>query len=213
MFLDVKSHVQDVAILYLIRLAFEALDAAASGLGAGAGLDEVPPADHLAADEATRDVGVDRGRSVERGRAPLQRPRARLLLPRGVEDDEPERLGELTDDLLEGGAGSVAELRRLLIGELAELGLEREVGPAGTVDDRDQRLRGQRLELPRQLFAPIAQRPLFVDVREQPLEVRDLGAQLRAARLRVFANALEPARDVVAVGDEQLEVERLELKR
>ena len=42
----------------------------------------------------------------------------------------------------------------------------------------------------------------------QPL---DLGPQLRVARLRLLLDALEPAGDVVAVGDEQLELQVLEV--
>ena len=51
-------------------------------------LDQVAPVDHLAADEAARDVGVDRLRGVERGLALAQRPGARLLLARGEERDQ-----------------------------------------------------------------------------------------------------------------------------
>src|SRR3954470_18129979 len=47
--------------------------------------DEHVPADHLTADEAARDVGVDRLGRIER-RLPLaERPRPRLLLARGEE--------------------------------------------------------------------------------------------------------------------------------
>ena len=55
-------------------------------------LDEVLPADHLAADEAAGDVGVDRLGGVERGLAVAERPRARLLVAGGEERDEVERV-------------------------------------------------------------------------------------------------------------------------
>src|ERR671922_2221348 len=52
-----------------------------------------------------------------------------------------------------------------------------------------------------------------VEVREQAVELLDLAFQLRVAGLRLLGDALEPALDVVAVGDEQLELQRLEIVR
>ena len=52
-----------------VGLALEPLEAAAGDLGVRARLDELLPVDHLAADEAARDVGVDRRGRVERGLA------------------------------------------------------------------------------------------------------------------------------------------------
>ena len=48
-------------------------------------------------------------------------------------------------------------------------------------------------------------------MREQPLERIRFLLQIRVARLRLLRDALEPALDVVAVGDEQLEPQRLEV--
>jgi hypothetical protein len=48
---------------------------------------------------------------------------------------------------------------------------------------------------------------------EDLLELRDLDPQLRVARLGLFGDALEPPLNVVAVGDEQLELQRLEVRR
>src|SRR6185312_17362797 len=71
--LDVEANVQDVAVLDDVRLAFEPLEAASRGLRVRAGLDEVYPADHLGADEATGDVRVDRLRRLEGRPSALQR--------------------------------------------------------------------------------------------------------------------------------------------
>ena len=106
---------------------------------------------------------------------------------------------------------AVAKRRRLLVGQLGELGLELQVDPARAVDDRDQRLRRQRLELAGQLAVVVRELAARVDVREHLLQLLDLGADLRVARLRLLLDALEPPLDVVAVGDEQLELERLEI--
>src|SRR5439155_19317558 len=94
---------------------------------------------------------------------------------------------------------------------LRQLCLELQVDPAGAVLDGDQRLRRERLERRRQLAGVVGERAAGVDVREDVPERLRFGTQLRVARLRLLLDALEPALDVVAVGDEQLELERLEL--
>ncbi len=48
---------------------------------------------------------------------------------------------------------------------------------------------------------------------EQPLQLLRLPLQLRVAGLRLLRNALEAPLDMVAVGDEQLELQRLEVVR
>src|SRR5207302_390295 len=50
-----------------------------------------------------------------------------------------------------------------------------------------------------------------VEVREQAFEIVRLPLQLRVARLRLLPDALEPPLDVIAVGDEQLELQRLQV--
>src|SRR5206468_1597565 len=60
-----EADVEDVTVLDGIGLPLEALQPPPRGLRMRAGLDEVRPADHLAADEATRDVAVDRSGGVE----------------------------------------------------------------------------------------------------------------------------------------------------
>ena len=57
--LDVEADVEDVPVLDDVGLALEPLETASRGLRMRAALDEVVPADHLAADEAACDVGVD----------------------------------------------------------------------------------------------------------------------------------------------------------
>ena len=107
--------------------------------------------------------------------------------------------------------GALAELRRVRLGHLRELRLQLQVDPARPVLDRQQRLRGQRLELGRQLAREVAQRVARIEVGEQRLQLLDLLAQPRVARLRLLLDPLQPPLDVVAVGDEQLELERLQV--
>ncbi len=181
-------------------------------LGMRAELDEVAPVDDLAADEASRDVRVDRAGRIESGLAVAQRPGAGVLLARREERDQVERLREPAGDLLECRLAPVAERSRLLVGQLGELGLELQVDSRRAVDDREQRLGRQRLELARQLALVVRERRRRRRRARAPsLELLDLAAKLRVARLRLLLDPLEPSLDVVAVGDEQLELERLEI--
>ena len=50
-------------------------------------------------------------------------------------------------------------------------------------------------------------------MREQPFELFRLLLELEIARLRLLRHALEPLLDMVAIGDEQLELQRLEIVR
>src|ERR687887_804824 len=97
--LDVEAHREHVPVLHLVGLALESLQPAPRRFGVALALDEVVPAHDLAADEAARDVGVDRRRGLKRGLATPQRPAARLLLASGEEGDQAERLEEPADDL------------------------------------------------------------------------------------------------------------------
>src|SRR6185503_6024167 len=128
---DVEADVQDVAVLDGVGLALEALLAVAGGVGVGAGGNEVVPADHLAADEAARDVGMDRPGGVERGASSAQRPRTRLLLASGEERHEVEHLEQPARDLADRRGAPVAERGRLLVRQLRELRLELRVDTAG----------------------------------------------------------------------------------
>ena len=138
-----------------------------------------------------------------------ERPGARLLVARREEAEQVERLEQAADDVVERG-GPVAEGGRLLVRELRQLGLELRVDPARAVLDGEDRLRRQRLEPLRQLPG-VGERAAFVEVREQPLELLHLAAERRVARLRLLRDPLEPPLDVVPVGDEQLELERLQV--
>src|SRR5581483_3273690 len=207
----VEADVEDVAVADDVRLPFEPLLALLRHLRVRAELDEVAPIDDLAADEATRDVGVDRLRRVEGCLAVPERPRTRLLLAGGEERDQVERLRKPRGDRVERRRAAAAELGRLLVRKLGELGLEQQVDPAGAVLDRDQRLRRQRLELRRQLARIVREHAARVDVREDPLQLVDLRTQLRITRLRLLLDPVEAPLDVVAVGDEQLEPEVLEV--
>src|SRR6478736_642906 len=106
---------------------------------------------------------------------------------------------------------SPAELRRLLRRQLRKLRLELKVDAIGTVDQLEQRLRRERVQLGRQLALPVGERAAGVEMRKQPFELLRLGPEAHIPRLRLLRHSLEPALDVVAVGDEQLELQRLEV--
>src|SRR3954464_5095480 len=89
--LEVEADGEPVAVLHLVGLAFEALQAAACHLRIAAELDQVVPAHDLGADEAAGDVGMDRRRRLERGLALPERPAPGLGLAGGEERDQPER--------------------------------------------------------------------------------------------------------------------------
>src|SRR6478672_7939709 len=110
--LNVEADVEDVAVLDDVRLPLQALLSRPRGLRVPACLDEVVPPHDLATDEAACDVGVDRLRGVERALAAPQRPRPRLLLARGEERDQVERLREPAHDLAQRRLASAAALRR-----------------------------------------------------------------------------------------------------
>src|SRR5207248_6781328 len=132
-------------------------------------------------------------------------------LPRREERDQVERLCQPPHDLAERGLAAAPELRRLLGGQLGELRLELEIDPVGSVDDLEQRLRRERIELRRQLALPVRQRPAGVEVREEPLELGRLRLEAGVPRLRLLRDALQPPPHMVAVGDEELKLQRLEV--
>src|SRR3954464_7514467 len=78
--LEVEADGEHVAVLHLVGLSFEPLQAAACHLRIAAELDQVVPPHHLAADEASRDVRVDRRGGLQRGLTAAQRPAPRLRL-------------------------------------------------------------------------------------------------------------------------------------
>src|SRR6266545_3614634 len=110
---DVEADVEDVSVLDDVGLALEPLLARARRIGVRAGRDEVVPADHLAADEPARDVGMDRRGRVQRRAAATERPRPRFLLAGREEDDEVEGLEQPPRNLRECGL-ALAERGRLL---------------------------------------------------------------------------------------------------
>src|SRR3954464_12637778 len=95
--LEVEADGEHVAVLHLVGLAFEPLQAAACHLRIAAEVDQVVPADDLAggaragrvgAEEARGDVGRGRRRRPERGRPLPGRPAAGLRLARREERDQ-----------------------------------------------------------------------------------------------------------------------------
>ena len=151
-------------------------------------------------------------RGVEGGLPVTQRPRAGLLVPGREERDQAERLRQPAHDLVER-RGPVAELSRLLVVELGELRLELAVDAPGAVLDGEERLRRQWIELGRELARPVGERPPGVEMRKERRQRLELGPLGRVARLRLLRDALVPALDVVAVGDEELELQGLEVVR
>ena len=138
-------------------------------LGVRTELDQVVPVDDLAADEAARDVRVDRTGRVERGLTVAQRPGTRVLFTRCEEGDQVEGLRKAAGDLVERRLAAVAKGLGLVVRELRELRLEFQVDPGRAVDDREQRLRGQRLELTRQLAVVVRELAAGIDVGEDLL--------------------------------------------
>src|SRR5205814_6162532 len=123
-----------------------------------------------------------------------------------------ELVAQPPDYVLESGS-AFAERRSLLRAQFGELRLELEVDALGPVLDGEQRLRRQRLQPRRELARPVRQRSPRVHVREHPLELRGLLLQLRLAGLRLLGDAFEPPLDVVAIRDQELQAERLEVVR
>src|SRR5262249_10831671 len=115
------------------------------------------------------------------------------------------------DDVVERRR-SRAELGRLLRRELGELHLERAVDPTRAILDRNQRLRRQRLELRREGAVPLRERLPVVQVRGEVLCQLALLALGAISRLPFFPDPLEPTIDMLAVRDDELEAERLEVR-
>src|SRR5438034_912050 len=84
-------------------------------------------------------------------------------------------------------------------------------GAVWPVLDRDQRLRRQGLELARQVGRIVGERRPRIRVGEDNAQLPDLRPQLGITRLRLLLDTLEAALDVVSVGDEQLELQVLEI--
>src|SRR3954453_3279492 len=144
--LDVEADVQHVPVLDQVVLPLEALLAPIHDLGPRAGLHEVIPADHLAADEPACDVGVDGRGRIERGLPSAQRPGAGVVFRGGEERDQIDGLEQPPGDLAEGPRFAFPERCSLLLGQLRELGLELCIQAARAVANLDQGLRRQRLE-------------------------------------------------------------------
>src|SRR5215218_2352600 len=189
---DVEANVQHVAVADDVGLALQPLERALRRLRVRAGLDEVLPVDHLAADEPARDVGVDRLGGIERRLPVAERPRARLLLAGREEGDQVERVAEARRDLVERRRAAVTEGRSVLVVHFGQLRLELQIDSARAVLDREQRLRRQRFELGRELAVEGGEHGAGVDVREDLPQLVDLDPQLRVAGLRLLLDALEP---------------------
>src|SRR5439155_7765121 len=78
---DVEPEVADFSVLDWVVLPLEAQGRAPPGFGQRASVEELCPADHLRADEPTREVGVDDRRRLDGGGSRPDRPRPHLVLP------------------------------------------------------------------------------------------------------------------------------------
>ena len=128
--------------------------------------------------------------------------------PRREERDQAERVLQPSHDLVERRR-PVAELGGLLLGELGQLRLELAVDPARPVLDA---ISGFVVSGSSSAGAPPAGRraPSGIQVREQLDQRLDFGA-LAASPDFASSDALAPALDVVAVGDEELELQGLQV--
>ena len=120
--LDVEAELDDVAVVDDVVLALEADLAELLGLRPAADVEQLVPADHLGADEAALEVGVDAPGALRRRRAVAERPRPRLLVAGREERAQAEQVV---------GAAHHAEQRALAEAEAFE-----HLGPLGRVGDR-----------------------------------------------------------------------------
>ena len=207
---DVEADVEDVPVLDDVGLALEALEPSPRRLGLRAALDQVVPADHLAADEAAGDVGVDRLRRLERGLAVPERPGSGLLSPAVKKATRPR--ASLSRTTTSSSAdGPVRNSAASSGGSSAELRLELASMPPGPFTIATSGFVVSGSSPLGKLAAPLRQRPALVEVREDALESARLPGASRRRRTSPPSHPLEPPLDVVAVGDEQLEPQRLQV--
>ena len=173
---------------------------------------QVVPADHLAADEAARDVASGSCAAASSAvPAARERPRPRLLVARREERDQVQRLEEPPHDLAR--APTRPRGTRPPPPRAAPRARPRASGrsrparsrPRSAASSSAARARAAARAATRRALAPPRGAPAS---RSSSL---DLGAELRVAGLRLLRDPLEPPLDVVAVGDEQLEPQRLEV--
>src|SRR5204862_6424460 len=88
----VESDLEHIAVFDDVVLAFDAHPSLLLRLRPGSDVEELAPLDHLGADEAALQVGVDHARALGRARAGAERPRARLLLAGRQERPPPEEV-------------------------------------------------------------------------------------------------------------------------
>jgi hypothetical protein len=147
---------------------------------------------------------VNRSGRIKSRCAAAHNPCARLVLVRSEERHQVELFEEPPHDVAER-PGSVAKLGRLIIRQLGKLGLELGVDAVRAVLDDEQRFRRQWLEFGRQRLGIGGERPLSINVDDEPFERFSFLLELRIARLRLSRDALQPPLDVIAIGNEQLE--------
>ena len=143
-----------------------------------------------------------------------QRPRARLLLAGGEERDQIERLEQPAGDLARAPAARRPERRRLLrpAAPRARPRASRSM-PAGPLRDRDAAAWSSAARAPAAArpATPRSGRPAS-RCASSGLELLDLRrAAVGSPDFACLRDPLEPPLDVVAVGDEQLELQRLEV--
>src|SRR5436190_6147827 len=122
-----EEDLDDVAVLHPVGLALGAELARLLRLGHRAEAEQVLVRDGLRADEALGEVGMDGARSVDRGRAVVDRPGPDLVGARCQERDQSEEPVAERDHAVEAGLGDpelLHEHRGIARLELAELHLD-----------------------------------------------------------------------------------------
>ena len=142
----VEADVEHVAVLDDVRLALEPLRPALRRLCVRAGIEQVVPADHLAADESAGDVGVDRAAGLD-AVWPSRRVQARVSFSPAVKNVIKPSASFSRCTTSSSAEGPVAKRRSFLVRELDHSASSLQSIPPGPVDDRDQRFRRQRVEL------------------------------------------------------------------
>ena len=208
---DVEADVQDVAVGDDVGLALEALQAAARDLGVRAGRRRGPASRSTSQRMKPRAMSEWIAAAASSAVcAAAQRPGARLLLAGGEERDQVERVARAAARPPRAPRrrrrGRRPPPRRVSSASSASSARSIPPGPFSTASSglvvSGSSSAGQLARIARRA----ACRPSTAARTSR--SSLDLGAQLRVARLRLLVDPLEPRLDVVAVGDEQLELER-----
>ena len=206
---DVEADVEHVAVLHDVRLALEPLRPSLRGLG-------VQPASRRSFQRITSQRMNPRAMSewivppaLERGLAVAERPRACLLLTGREERDQAESVLEPPHDLVER-RGTFAEGRRFLVDSSASSASSLQSIPSGPLTLRSAAWWSADRARPagRRSSRSAAAR---IEVCQNRTEDLLLPPNACVAGFRLLRDPLEPLRDMIRVGDQELELELLEI--